>query len=329
LGHRPLSLSVCIPTLDDVRQVDRLVNAVSPEGLPDGITLRELVIVSPRRELAQVVESLRRRRIPARLLLEERPRGKAAALRTALSVMSGDMVLIANGDVTPERRALGELLRPFVLWGSRAVAFSRPAVPRRNLMHRLSALLWDIHDRYIQWRGHERAHLPGEFFVLPRALLLRLPLDAVNDDAFLLRAARSLGLRPFYVRSAKVFPKPAANVASLFLQRLRINRGHLWDFPATAREPPGVLLGVLVSPISALGFLGCVVRAVTSKEDLPALLLLGVVEALALLCAFAMTLLGLRQPLPWRGEWRSAPHKDAEEMASQRVEGLRAPEAPI
>mgnify|MGYP001770784403 CR=1 FL=1 len=296
----PLHISICIPTLEPGDEVSRFLANLRDEPLPNGVRLAEIIVVTPRRSAGRLAGQFGDGEARVGVLLEPRPRGKAAALRAAAHLLTGEVVVVANGDALPCAGAIGELLAPYAEGDHELVAFARPFASARGFVGRLFALLWRIHDAYIMCRGAGRAHLPGELFAVPLFLLRSLRDDVVNDDSYLLRRAKALGLRVAYLRRALVRTKAPADIAAFFFQRLRINRGHLQELSATARDPPGVLLGILASPPSGLSFFACVVKSIRSAGEVPLLLALAGVEAWALALAVLAVALGLKQRLPWR-----------------------------
>jgi cellulose synthase/poly-beta-1,6-N-acetylglucosamine synthase-like glycosyltransferase len=67
----------------------------------------------------------------------------------------------------------------------------------------------------------------GEAFAISRQAAEDVPLDVINDDAYLVLRAQLKGHKFAYAREATVLNKTPENLRDVLLQRARIIRGHL------------------------------------------------------------------------------------------------------
>ncbi|MDX1503532.1 MAG: glycosyltransferase [Thermoanaerobaculia bacterium] len=103
----------------DLESVSELEVIVVDDGSTDGTTeiLRALAAQHPDR---------------IRLIVQERNRGKGAAIRTAIAAATGDLIVFQDADLEYDPRELGRLVRPFLDDGADAVYGSRFAASARR-----------------------------------------------------------------------------------------------------------------------------------------------------------------------------------------------------
>jgi hypothetical protein len=123
-AHDRLRLSIIVPVFNEASTcatlLDRLVAKTLP-GLDKEIVIVESNSTDGTRDIVQ-----RYRDLPGvTLVLEDRPRGKGAAVRTGLTRASGDLVLIQDGDLEYDIDDYEALLEPLVQWQSLFVLGSR------------------------------------------------------------------------------------------------------------------------------------------------------------------------------------------------------------
>jgi len=127
-----MSLTFLIPVYNERATIEAILRHVKSVNLADEIIVVDDASTDGTRELLQEL-------IPAlpgaRLLLHEANRGKGAAIRTGLGLVSSDLVLIQDADLEYDPREVPNLLRPIqdgkadVVYGSRFLG-----APRRTSM---------------------------------------------------------------------------------------------------------------------------------------------------------------------------------------------------
>ncbi|HLE04929.1 MAG TPA: glycosyltransferase family 2 protein, partial [Anaerolineales bacterium] len=127
-----MSLTFLIPVYNERATIEAILRQVKSVNLADEIIVVDDASTDGTRELLQEL-------IPAlpgaRLLLHEANRGKGAAIRTGLGLVSSDLVLIQDADLEYDPREVPNLLRPIqdgkadVVYGSRFLGG-----PRRTSM---------------------------------------------------------------------------------------------------------------------------------------------------------------------------------------------------
>jgi glycosyltransferase involved in cell wall biosynthesis len=127
-----MSLTFLIPVYNERATIEAILRQVESVNLADEIIVVDDASTDGTREvLQQLIPALP----GARLLLHDRNRGKGAAIRTGLGLVSSDLVLIQDADLEYDPREVPNLLRPIqdgkadVVYGSRFLG-----APRRTTM---------------------------------------------------------------------------------------------------------------------------------------------------------------------------------------------------
>ena len=116
------SLSVLIPVYNEEATLTLLLDRVEEQH--DVVT--ELVIVDDcSGDRTPEILAARRFRIPARVVRHDVNKGKGAAIRTGLSVATGDLLLIQDADLEYSPEDYARLLEPFAREGVEVVYGSR------------------------------------------------------------------------------------------------------------------------------------------------------------------------------------------------------------
>ena len=119
-----MKLSIAMPVYNEVRTIQKIIATVFESPLPQGIE-KELVIVDDcstdgTRELLQAI-----RADGLKIFYHEKNRGKGAALRTAFSHCSGDIILIQDADLEYDPNEYPKLLNPIINGNADVVFGSR------------------------------------------------------------------------------------------------------------------------------------------------------------------------------------------------------------
>ena len=121
-----MKLSILMPVFNEKYTVEDVVDSVLSVSLPDGVE-RELVIVDDQSTDGtwDILEALRERHPQLRLCRHPRNTGKGAAVRTAVQMAAGDVIVIQDADLEYDPVDYSRLLEPIlrgdadVVYGSR------------------------------------------------------------------------------------------------------------------------------------------------------------------------------------------------------------------
>jgi cellulose synthase/poly-beta-1,6-N-acetylglucosamine synthase-like glycosyltransferase len=102
-----------------------------------------------------------------------------------------------------------------------------PLNKRNSQIDKMTHLLWGFHDRvFCELSQAGQAKHASEVFVIRKDAAVPLPLDTVNDDAYLAVMAKKAGWIVDYEHTAVVFMVGPQNLRDYLIQRRRIIFGH-------------------------------------------------------------------------------------------------------
>lgn len=118
-----MKISVLIPAYNEEDTVEEVIGRVAEVGLE-----KEIIVVDDcsTDRTAQILSSLRQEALV--IVSHDQNRGKGAAIRTALSVASGDALIIQDADLEYDPQDYDKLVQPFlegkakVVYGVRSLA---------------------------------------------------------------------------------------------------------------------------------------------------------------------------------------------------------------
>jgi hypothetical protein len=143
--------------------------------------------------------------------------------------MSGEVLILLSGDVRLPSAHFVEALTSRFTDGVGVVG-CRP-VPINDIRTKggyIGHLMWSLHDRTLEAQIRNGLRMQaGEAFAISRQAAEDVPLDVINDDAYLVLRAQLKGHKFAYAREATVLNKTPENLRDVLLQRARIIRGHL------------------------------------------------------------------------------------------------------
>jgi len=221
-------LSVLITAFREAATVGRAIEAFLPQ-LPAGA---EILVVCPDPATTVVVDDYATR-YPAVRHVADPQRGKPAALDVGLRAAQGDVVVLSDGDVAVAENALALLLAPFADPQVGAVSGHPVSVsPRDTVLGYWSHLLTDgIHQMRLarDWAGQFLV-CSGYLFAFRRALIERVPEDALAEDAVLSHFVARQGYRIRYAPRARVFVKYPTTYRDWLRQKVRSAGGYAQDY---------------------------------------------------------------------------------------------------
>jgi len=217
-------LSVLITAFREAATVGQAIESFLPQ-LPAGA---EILVICPDPATTTVVDGYAAR-YPVVRHVADPQRGKPAALNVGLKAAQGDVVVLSDGDVVVADDALVSLLAPFEDPQVGAVS-GHPisASPRDVLLGYWSHLLTEgIHQmRLARDRAGQFLFCSGYLFAFRRALVDRVPGDALAEDAVISQLVAQQGYRVRYAPQARVLVRYPTTYRDWLRQKVRSAGGH-------------------------------------------------------------------------------------------------------
>jgi biofilm PGA synthesis N-glycosyltransferase PgaC len=221
-------LSVLITAFREAATVGRAIDPFLPQ-LAAGA---EVLVICPDPATTAIVDGYAAR-YPAVRHVADPQRGKPAALNVGLKAARGDIVVLSDGDVVVAEDALATLLSPFDDPQVGAVSgHPLSASPRETLLGYWSHLLTEgvHHMRLARDRAGQFLACSGYLFAFRRALVERVPEDALAEDAVISHIVARQGYRIRYAPQAHVFVKYPTTYRDWLRQKVRSAGGYAQDY---------------------------------------------------------------------------------------------------
>ncbi len=222
------SVSVLITAFHEAATIGQAIEAFLPQLPADA----EIMVVCPDPATMVVVDDYAAR-YPVVRHVADPQRGKPAALDVGLRAARGDVVVLSDGDVVIAEDALTLLLAPFADPRVGAVSGHPVSVsPRDTVLGYWSHLLTDgMHQMRLarDWAGQFLV-CSGYLFAFRRALVERVPEDALAEDAVLSHLIARQGYRIRYAPRAHVFVKYPTTYRDWLRQKVRSAGGYAQDY---------------------------------------------------------------------------------------------------
>jgi len=156
------------------------------------------------------------------LIKENRRKGKATAINSALKKVRSDIVVLQSGDVLPEKNTIKKLLIPFKN-STIGMTTGRP-IPvnsKKKFVGFLVHFLWNLHHLV-------SLQMPkaGEIIAF-RKVIKTIPKRLVADESYLEFVINERAYKIVYVPRAIVFNRGPDNISYFLKQRKRAFVGHL------------------------------------------------------------------------------------------------------
>jgi cellulose synthase/poly-beta-1,6-N-acetylglucosamine synthase-like glycosyltransferase len=197
----------------------------------------ELLVVSPDPATTAVVDDYAAR-YPAVRHVADPQRGKPTALNAGLRAAEGDIVVLSDGDVLVAEDALAPLLAPFDARDVGAVSGHPVSTnPRDTVLGYWSHLLTEAgahRARLKRDRAGDFLLCSGYLFAFRRALIDRVPEDALAEDAVISHRIAQQGYRIRYAPEARVFVKYPTTYSDWLRQKVRSAGGYAQDYVRTS-----------------------------------------------------------------------------------------------
>jgi cellulose synthase/poly-beta-1,6-N-acetylglucosamine synthase-like glycosyltransferase len=194
----------------------------------------EVFVICPDDPTAQAASAFTRVKV-----LRDSGSGKPAALNYGLQAASGDIIVMTDGDVCLEPGAIPALLAPFSDPRVGAVT-GRPisVSPRSTMLGYWSHLLTDAgahEERLARDQDGLFFVCSGYLYAIRAALIIRIPEDALAEDAVVSHQIAEQGYSVRYVPKARVQVKYPGTYQDWLKQKIRSAGGYIQ--PVIAQSP--------------------------------------------------------------------------------------------
>lgn len=184
--------------------------------------------------------------------IEEDRKGKASAINHILSNALNDKIIFVSADTLPQKMSFPKLTHK--LEDPNVGIVSGNPVPVNNsssLVGRIVNLLWRFHGHvFEELNDAGLARHATEVFCIRKGIVNKIPLQTVNDDAYIAVTAKSKGWLIKYSGEAKVSICGPKTFQEYFQQRRRIIFGHYQLRKLTGESPQYLVHMMPLHPIS-------------------------------------------------------------------------------
>lgn len=228
-----------------------------------------------------IVKEYSRKDPRIKLIIEEQRLGKASAINKILDNYRGQFVFLIPADVIPEKNSLPLMVKMMSADPKIGVMCGSPIPVNSEIGFSgyMSHLMWRIHNSTLDYLDnmHLGNHASGEFMLVRQGIIDKLPLDVINDDAYIAVMAANKGSLVKYCDNAKVYIKAPDNIHDYIRQRRRVVFGHMRVKQLTKSYPKTIENMMLADPSKSLHILGEEVKK--RPKDTMKLLLVVFIEA--------------------------------------------------
>lgn len=263
----PVGFSIGICATGNAEDAPLLVENLLAESPPDGLELRQLVVVASEcsEDVVSRLEHIQANESRMHLVSEDARQGKADAVNKILIRAEGDLIVLVNSDAHPQPGALRSLLSVLASDPHVGAASAMPVTrPRPGLASAVVDLMWATHNECSYALNHMDLsnHACDELVAFRLEAVTKLPDGLVNDGAFMAATVRRRGYTVKFCAAAKVLIETPSRPSDLIGQRRRILFGHAQVWRRMG-DPPKTMESLMIfSPLIGLRLL---VRALSRR----------------------------------------------------------------
>ena len=216
-------ISVIITAYREERTIQRAIKQVLNQ-----LTKKdELIITAPDEETRKEVKKIKDRRIK---FIQDKGNGKPSALNEALPKAKGEILVLTDGDVYIDEKAIEEIIKPF-RYKNIGAATGRPITinKRNNMLGYWSHLLTDAgaHKKRIAQRKKDKFIAgSGYLLAIKKELIKSIPENILSDDAYISHSIANQGYKIVYVPNARVYVKYPSTWKDWINQKVRSTGGY-------------------------------------------------------------------------------------------------------
>ena len=212
------------------------------------------------------------------MCLESERYGKASAMNIILANAKGDLIIFLSADTLPQKDCFNNLTSK--LKNPRVGLVCGKPLPvndSNNLSDTLVKFMWQSHD-YI-FKNLCKAGIArhaSEVFCVRAGIVKKIPMEIINDDAFIALTVKKKGWIVNYDSNSRVSICGPKTLSEYFTQRRRVLIGH-WQIKKSTGDSPQHLLNLL--PIYPLK-VARLILGLCEEQGLPAFAIFVLIEFL-------------------------------------------------
>lgn len=299
----PGKFTIGLCASDSAPNLTSLVGALCREEFGSSFFMDRLVVVASGCPQRVVSELEAESKTDGKLVVihESNRRGKAEALNKIMGEATGDFLVFLNGDALPARGAITTLLSELSADEGAGCVSARPVFRKSGgLLSRILGIMWSTHNLASLRLNHAMLsnHSSDELLVARRSLLGPLPLNLVNDGAYIGGRMKAGGHRVKFSERATVAISVPRRPTELIGQRRRIIFGHVQVWRKLGKPPTTVESLLFTSPLVGLRIL--VSSLASSPGLIPALPAAVVSEILSSILALIDSLRSTTRHVAWK-----------------------------
>ncbi|MFQ5711346.1 MAG: glycosyltransferase [Candidatus Geothermarchaeales archaeon] len=249
------TISIGICAYNEETNIGNILSNLLSQPLLPNQELIEIIVVSSgcTDGTVDVVRRYCERDARVNLIVEKKRNGKTHAQNIILREARGDVLVMMSADVHPERGSLALLAND--IKGDVGAADSLVLLLNRTkgLRNFIPHFTWSLHNRTM---AHEDAkgtlmHLAGNMFAIKNRIIRHIPVNVINDDAYIGMAIRKMGYRVMYEQKSIVYIMGPRTIPDYIRQRRRVLYGHRQLLKMLGNYPNTLEMMIFKNPLES------------------------------------------------------------------------------
>ena len=205
-------------------------------------------------DTVKIVQEFQKKDSKIRAIIEKERNGKTSAVNHILANAMGDVILFISADTLPNKNCFSKLVSKFedpkvgIVCGKPV-----PTNSTTSLVGKIVQLLWSFHDQvFIEMSKTGQLRYASEIFCIRKGIVNKIPLNTVNDDAYIALTAKKKGWIISYEPRGIVSITGPKTFLDYFKQRRRILWGHNQVKKLTGKSPQYIIHMIPLEPSKGL-----------------------------------------------------------------------------
>lgn len=250
-------ITVGICAYNEENNIGKLLdNILKKQNLPEASEI--LVVCSGCTDkTVDIVKGYGKKDSRVKTYVENERKGKASAVNHILSNARGNSILLISADTLPNEGCFARLFSKLKLADVGIVCGNPvPVNSSASLVGRFVQILWGFHDHvFRQLNDAGLARHATEIFCIRKGIVSKIPLETVNDDAFIALTAKKKGFLVEYEFESRVSICGPQTLREYFRQRRRVLFGHKQVKKITGESPQHLIYLFPLYPIHTIKLL--------------------------------------------------------------------------